>query len=98
MLLAANEGSEKLNATSPLTLGVDIGGTKVAAGLVGAGGGIGFQTRVPMSTQESAEDGFAAVESSIKGVFAAPPGAQSSITGIDICAPGPLYPLDGGIF
>ena len=69
----------------------------MAAGLVDAGGVIVFQTRVPMSTQESAEDGFAAVESAIKGVFAAQPHAQSAITRIGLCAPGPLDPLTGVI-
>jgi len=86
-----------LDATRTFTLGVDIGGTKVAAGLVDAEGTILFQTRVAMPARESAADGFGAVQSAIGAVFAARPEARSSLTGIGICAPGPLDPLTGVI-
>jgi len=76
-------------------LGVDIGGTKVAAGLVDASGAILFQTRVPMPARETAEAGFAAVEGAINAVFAAQPQARLSLSGIGICAPGPLDPFRG---
>jgi glucokinase len=79
----------------PLTLGVDIGGTKIAAGLVDAQGSILFQTRVPMCAREDAATGFAAVENAIEAVFAARPGARASLAGIGICAPGPLDPRTG---
>jgi glucokinase len=78
-----------------LTLGVDIGGTKVAAGLVDAKGTILFQTRVPMPAREDAAAGFAAVERAINAVFDAQPQARGSLTGIGICAPGPLDPFRG---
>jgi glucokinase len=78
-------------------LGVDIGGTKVAAGLVDAEGTILFQTRVAMPARGSAAEGFGAVQSVIEAVFAARPEARSSLTGIGICAPGPLDPLTGVI-
>jgi glucokinase len=78
-----------------LTLGVDIGGTKVAAGLVDAKGTILFQTRVPMPAREDAAAGFAAVERAINAVFEAQPEARPSLAGIGICAPGPLDPFHG---
>jgi glucokinase len=78
-------------------LGVDIGGTKVAAGLVDAEGTILFQTRVARPARGSAAEGFGAVQSVIEAVFAARPEARSSLTGIGICAPGPLDPLTGVI-
>jgi glucokinase len=78
-----------------LTLGVDIGGTKVAAGLVDAQGTILFQTRVPMAARENAAAGFAAVERAINAVFEAQPQARASLAGIGICAPGPLDPFRG---
>jgi glucokinase len=78
-----------------LTLGVDVGGTKVAAGLVDANGAILFQTRVPMPARENAEAGFAAVERAINSVFEAQPHARASLAGIGICAPGPLDPFRG---
>ena len=78
-----------------LTLGVDIGGTKVAAGLVDAEGTILFQTRVTMPAREDAAAGFAAVESAINAIFDAQPQARTSLAGIGICAPGPLDPIRG---
>jgi glucokinase len=86
-----------VNAAPSLSLGVDIGGTKVAAGLVDAHGTILFQKRVVMPARESAATGFAAVQSAIEAVFAARPEARSNLTGIGICAPGPLDPVSGVI-
>jgi glucokinase len=77
------------------TLGVDIGATKIAAGLVDANGKIAFQTRVPMPAREDAASGFAALERAINSVFAAQPQARASLAGIGICAPGPLDPIRG---
>jgi len=77
------------------TLGVDIGGTKIAAGLVDATGSIVFQTRVPMLAREDAAAGFAAVERAINGVLVAQPEARAALFGIGICAPGPLDPFGG---
>jgi glucokinase len=82
-------------AKNDFTLGVDIGGTKVAAGLVNAKGTILFQTRVTMPAREDADAGFAAVERAINVVFEQHPEAQASLTGIGICAPGPLDPIRG---
>jgi glucokinase len=78
-----------------LTLGIDIGGTKVAAGLVDAGGTILFQTRVPMIPAGTAEAGFGAVANAVNAVFAARPDARTSLAGIGICSPGPLDPRAG---
>jgi glucokinase len=86
-----------LEAASTFSLGVDIGGTKVAAGLVDAEGQILFHTRVPMPARGSAAEGFAAVQSAIEAIFAAHPESRSKLTGIGICAPGPLDPVSGVI-
>jgi glucokinase len=86
-----------MKAARTLSLGVDIGGTKVAAGLVDANGSILFQTRVAMPARGSAAEGFEAVQSAIEAVFAARPDARSNLTGIGICAPGPLDPVAGVI-
>src|SRR5882762_7257791 len=77
------------------TLGIDVGGTKIAAGLVDPQGEILYQTRVPMPAREDAAAGFAALESAINTVFAAQPQARDALTGIGICAPGPLDPFRG---
>ena len=86
-----------MDAANTSALGVDIGGTKVAAGLVDAEGTILFQTRVAMPAHGSADEGFGAVQSAIEAVFAARPEARERLAGIGICAPGPLDPATGVI-
>jgi glucokinase len=76
-----------------MIVGVDIGGTKVAAALVTAEGEIRQKTRVPMVTTGDAATGFAAVKEAIDAILAAAPEAR--ITGIGICSPGPLDPQTG---
>jgi glucokinase len=71
-------------STPSLAVGIDIGGTKVAAGLVDAEGNITNKTRVPMVATAGAEAGFAAVRHAIESVI------QSGVRGIGICSPGPL--------
>jgi len=78
-------------------VGVDVGGTKVAAGLVNSAGEIAHRTRVPMAASDAAA-GLAAVTSAIDTVRAAAsfnPESRSPICGIGICAPGPLDPRTG---
>jgi glucokinase len=74
-------------------VGVDVGGTKVAAGLVNSAGEITHQMRVPMVAADAAA-GLAAVTSAIDSVRAAAD-MKSLISGIGICAPGPLDPRTG---
>ena len=50
-----------------MTIGVDIGGTKVAAGLVDSIGGISHKTRAPMVATGDAATGFAAVKDAVPG-------------------------------
>src|ERR1700720_786343 len=78
-------------------IGVDVGGTKVAAGLVNADGEISSQMRTPMAGNNAAA-GLAAVISAIDAVRATAdshPEKDGSITAIGICAPGPLDPRTG---
>lgn len=77
----------------PVYLGIDIGGTKVAAGLVNNAGDVLYKTRVPMVSQKDAAAGFSAVRSAIEEVQKANPTA--AIAGIGICSPGPLDPHTG---
>jgi len=77
-----------------LFVGVDVGGTKVAAGLVDAKGEISAQVRVPMVSNSSAEEGLNAVLSAIAQVV---PRGTEGVRGIGICAPGPLDPATGVI-
>src|SRR5580700_9483698 len=78
-------------------IGVDVGGTKVAAGLVNSAGVITHQTRVPMVATDAAA-GLRAVIAAIDTVRAAADLDQELagvISGIGICAPGPLNPKTG---
>jgi hypothetical protein len=75
-------------------IGVDVGGTKVAAGLVNAAGEITFQTRTPMVSNDAAA-GLAAVLSAIDSVRAGTCSRSHPVSGIGICAPGPLDPRTG---
>jgi glucokinase len=76
-------------------VGVDVGGTKVAAGLVSSAGEIAHRVRVPMAAADAAA-GLAAVTSAIDSVrAAAKPESGALICGIGICAPGPLDPRTG---
>ena len=54
-----------------MIVGVDIGGTKVAAALVTGDGEIRQKTRVPMVSTGDAAAGFAAVKEAIGAIYAA---------------------------
>jgi glucokinase len=82
-------------AAKNLFVGVDVGGTKVAAGVVDAQGQIVASLRKPMIADGDAAAGLGAVISAIDALFAAHPGAREAIGGIGICAPGPLDPFTG---
>ena len=84
-----------MEISQSLFVGVDIGGTKVAAGLVDRSGEIKTQVRTPMVANRNAKDGLAAVVSAIDLLFAHDPKTRPSIAGIGICAPGPLDPYAG---
>jgi glucokinase len=73
-------------------LGVDIGGTKVAVGLIDYDGKILTQGRNPMVASGTAEAAFQAVTDAIDSLASSTPG---KIQSIGICAPGPLDPKTG---
>jgi glucokinase len=73
-------------------LGVDVGGTKVAVGLVDRNGKILTQGRKPMVANGTAEAGLQAVASAIDSLASSSP---DGIHSIGICAPGPLDPKTG---
>ena len=87
-------------AEDGLVIGVDIGGTKIAAGVVDGNGAILYQTRTPMAANSGAGAGLAAVVAAIQSVAekvrkTEQPGSQPR--GIGLCAPGPLDPTSGVI-
>ncbi len=80
-----------------IAVGVDVGGTKVAAGLVNDEGVLLQQGRVPMPARGTAEQGFAAVRQAIEQILAGCAGSKSALAGIGIGSPGPLDPARGVI-
>jgi glucokinase len=79
-----------------LVLGADIGGTKIAAGLVDRHGVIRRQNRTPMVAAGEPAEGLAAVCGAIEALLSNG-GARPKIDAIGICAPGPLNPETGVI-
>src|SRR5215467_12911659 len=75
-------------------LGVDIGGTKVAAGLVSEAGEILHQVRVPMIADRGPEEGFNSVCQAIDSVFES---NGTPVRAIGVSSPGPLDPRRGVI-
>ena len=80
-------------ANKPVYVGVDIGGTKVAAGVVNDKGEILSQVRVPMNSTGDAESGLAAVKAAIDKISTRLQGAP--IASIGVSSPGPLDPRSG---
>ena len=74
-------------------IGVDIGGTKVAAGLVNARGEILYKTRNPMKASGSADQALASVKAAIDNTLMANP--DTTIGGIGLISPGPVDPQTG---
>lgn len=79
--------------TERLAVGVDIGGTKVAAGLVNCQGEILKRVRTPMVATGDAKAGLDAALAAIQQVLQGTSAEQ--VRGIGICSPGPLDPKRG---
>jgi len=76
-------------------VGVDVGGTKVAAGIVDSSGKIQQQSRTPMSAHGTAAAGLAAVTTAINALVSEHSAELGTLRGIGICSPGPLDPVTG---
>jgi glucokinase len=76
-------------------IGVDVGGTKVAAGFVNSAGEIGDVTRVRMVSDADAAAGLNAVAEAIDKLLDIGRKREWKISAIGICAPGPLDPHTG---
>ena len=81
-----------MTGTDRAVLGVDIGGTKIAVGVVDHEGKILAQGRTPMIANGSAEAGLEGVIAAIDSMLSS---AAQRIDSIGICAPGPLDPKSG---
>jgi glucokinase len=70
--------------TKKLMLGVDIGGTKIAAGLVSSEGKILYSAHSPMVAKKSASEGLRAVLKAIDHVLRATSGQKPSAVGVSV--------------
>lgn len=85
-----------MGTTSRNTLiGVDIGGTKIASGIVNERGVILAHSRTPMVPNQGAEAGVAAVCAAIDSMMAKAAQLGLTMSGIGISSPGPLNPATG---
>jgi glucokinase len=76
----------RAGSSHKLVLGVDIGGTKVAVGLVNSRGRILHATRAPMAARGNAEQGFRALQNAMDAVM--PHARAARVRAIGVCAPG----------
>lgn len=76
-----------MTQAAPLTLALDIGGTKIAAGLVDATGTVLHAVSRPTPNSSDAEQVWAAVEETIAAVLDR---AEGPIGAVGIAAPGPI--------
>jgi glucokinase len=87
----------EMTGSEVLFLGVDIGGTKVAAGLVDAFGTIICKSRTPMNASGTPEEGLASVLTAMRDAMRQCQSARAGfkLGGVGICSPGPLDPRTG---
>ena len=77
------------------TIGADIGGTKIACGLVDASGKLLKRTVVPTLSKEGYKISLAQVYRAIEDILKISALRAREISGIGVCAPGPLDPIKG---
>lgn len=88
-------GRSDPRASENLVLGVDIGGTKVAAGLLNARGRVLHSSRTPMIARGSAEQGFRAVCDAIDAVMRH--ASTKKVIAIGLCSPGSVDSKTGTV-
>ncbi len=76
-------------------IGVDIGGTKIATGLVSEDGKLKQKVVLPTFSAKGFEASLEQVYASIEGLMKLSKVGWKAVEGIGVCAPGPLDPLKG---
>jgi glucokinase len=94
-LVAAKVSLDQAN--EEYVIAVDVGGTKVAAGLVDGNGQITRKQRAVMVPDRTAENGFGVVKATIENLLSQARADGVTVSKIGVCAPGPLDPRVGVI-
>jgi len=84
----------KSGTAGQLTIGIDIGGTKIAGGLVTSAGRLIESLVLPTQADRGADASLGQVMRAIDRLIRKA-GGRSRVRGIGICAPGPLNPRTG---
>jgi glucokinase len=79
----------------PLTLGIDIGGTKIAGGLITAQGKMTARRELPTQQEQGFEHSSGQLFRVIETLLEQARAENAGIAGIGVCAPGPLDPRRG---
>lgn len=79
-------------------IGVDIGGTKIAAGSVDTEGAITESIFVPTLAEEGFNTSISQIYSAIDDVLKVVDERGEKADGIGVCAPGPLDPMEGIVY
>ncbi len=78
-------------------IGIDIGGTKTLVGVIGDGGRIVSQTRLPTMPEEGFDAAMGRFSLAIRDLLGRAGLAKEDVAGIGIGCPGPLNPITGEI-
>ena len=79
-------------------VGLDIGGTKIAAGLVDSQGKLGVRMEVPTEQEKGFDHSFGQMTRLVDSILAHPSLKRANLAGMGACAPGPLNPRKGILF
>ena len=79
----------------PYIIGVDIGGTKIATGMITNKGKLKKKVILPTLADQGFETSIKQVYSSIEGLLKLTGVRKRDIAGIGVCAPGPMDPIKG---
>lgn len=84
----------ELAANGPLVIGVDVGGTKIAAGLVDAAGNVSGQVKLPTATGDPTLT-LRSIAQAVQAAIKASGVAKSRISGVGLGIPGKVDPRKG---
>jgi glucokinase len=83
---------------SDYLIGVDIGGTKIASGLFTPGGALLARVELPTEQERGFSFSSGRMYATLESLFARASALGGKVTGIGVCAPGPMDPEKGILY